>query len=382
MKRTVFNENVIVTIEDLRGTKESSADFRFTYKKEGYSLLFDLDNQSNELYCLGLEVDCYPRKVVIPSEVIGYPVTKISIGYREDKGDGSFAHNDWIEEVVLPKTLTEIDAFAFSDCVGIEKIIIPGNVKKIGVMAFVKCSNLKEIVLPNSMANIGDHAFFECGKLSRIVIPKSVEEIGEGVLIGCNSLSSIKVAKSNKAFDSRNNCNAIIRTKDNTLIASCINTKLPDSVAEWEFAFSRREDIKEIVVPKSIVKVGNSSFSGCHQLKSINLHNDVIEIGERAFEYCGLETITLPSSITHIGQRAFMDCKELKTILLSDSLRVIDEYAFYGCTALEELAIPDSVIHIGVNAFKDCKSLKRIIVKNEALLEDTGVSGHVKITKK
>lgn len=381
MERTELNRNVIITIEDLRGKKGSSADIRFTYVKEHYSLLFDLDNQSNELYCLGLEVDCYPRKVVIPSEIIGYPVTKISIGYREDKGDGSFAYNDWIEEVVLPKTLTEIDAFAFSNCTGIEKIVIPDNVKKIDVMAFAHCSNLKEIILPNSLVDIGDHIFWECGKLRIITIPKSVEEIGEGIFAGCGSLSSIKVAKGNKLYDSRNNCNAIIRKKDNTLIASCLKTKLPNTVVGWEHAFYGREDLKEITIPKSIVKVGNSSFSRCHQLKSIVFHNGVVEIGERAFESCGLETITLPSSVTHIGHRAFMDCRELKSILLSDTLKYIDEYAFFGCTTLEELAIPDSVITIGENAFKDCKSLKCIRIKNEALLKDTGISGKVKIIK-
>lgn len=381
MKNTKFNGNVIVTIEDLRGQDGACADFRYTYRKECYSLLFDLDEQSNELCCLGLELDCCPRKVVIPSEIVGHLVTKISIGYREDRGDGSFAYNDWIEEIILPTPLTEIDAFAFSDCTGIEKIIIPENVKKIDVMAFAHCTNLKEVVLPNSLVDIGDHVFWECVNLKRIVIPKTVEEIGEGILTGCNSVSSIKVAKGNKMYDSRNNCNAIIRTKDNILIASCMNTKLPDTVVGWEYAFSRREDIKEYIVPKSIVTIGNSSFSGCKQLKNIVLHDAVAEIGERAFEFCGLETITLPSSITHIGHRAFMDCKELKTVLLSDSLREIEEYAFFGCTALEELVIPNSVTSIGENAFKDCKSLKRIIVKNAALLENTGISNNVKIIK-
>lgn len=382
MKNTKLNGNVIVTIEDLRGQEGACADFRYTYRKEGYSLLFDLDEQSNELCCLGLEdYDCRPRKVVVPSEIAGHSVTKISIGYREDRGDGSFAYNDWIEEIILPTPLTEIDAFAFSNCTGIEKIIIPENVKKIDVMAFAHCDNLKEVVLPNSLVDIGNHVFGECVNLKRIEIPKTVEEIGEGILTGCNSVSSIKVAKGNKMYDSRNNCNAIIRTKDNILIASCMNTKLPDTVVGWEYAFSRREDMKEYIVPKSIVTIGNSSFSGCKQLKNIVLHDAVTEIGERAFEFCGLETITLPSSITHIGHRAFMDCKELKTVILSDSLKEIEEYAFFGCTALEELVIPNSVTSIGENAFKDCKSLKRIIVKNATLLENTGISNNVKIIK-
>lgn len=380
-KKTEFNGNVIVTIEDLRGQEGSCADFKYTYRKDGYSLLFDLDEQSNELCCLGLEDYCRPRKVVVPSEIVGHPVTKISFGNRTDRGEGPFAYNDWIEEIALPRSLKEIDAFAFSECSGIERISIPENVTKIGLMAFWDCSNLKEITLPNSLIELGDQVFGGCNSLRKIVIPKSVEEIGDGVLIGCKRLSSIKVAKGNKMYDSRNNCKAIIRTKDNTLLASCMDTIIPDTIVSCEFAFSRREDVKEFIVPKSIVKVGNSSFSGCKQLKSIALHDSVIEIGERAFEFCGLETITLPSSITHIGHRAFMDCKELKNVMLSDSLREIEEYAFYGCTALEELVIPNSVTSIGENAFKDCKSLKRIIVKNAALLENTAISTNVKIIK-
>ena len=381
MEKTKNNENVIATIEDLRCIKDSNADFKFTYIREKYSLLFDLDNQSNELYCLGLDDDCRPRKVVIPSDIIGHPVTKISIGFRDDEREGPFAYNDWIEEIILPNTLKEIDAFAFSYCEGIEKITIPENVKKIDIRAFSNCSNLKEIILPNSLVDIGDDAFWDCHKLQKIVIPKTVEQIGDGVFVGCDNLSFIKVAKGNKMYDSRNNCNAIIRTKDNTLIASCIRTKLPDTVVGLEYAFYRREDLKEITVPKSIIKVGNSSFSGCKYLKNIVFQSDIVEIGERAFEYCGLETITLPSPVTHIGHRAFMGCKDLKTVLLSESLREIDEYAFWECTALEEISIPESVLTIGKNAFEDCSSLKRIHIKNEALLKNAGLSSKVKITK-
>ena len=47
-------------------------------------------------------------------------------------------------------------------------------------------------------------------------------------------LTSIVVAKENKVYDSRNHCNAIIKTKSNSLIAGCQNTEIPYTVTRIE----------------------------------------------------------------------------------------------------------------------------------------------------
>ena len=79
------------------------------------------------------------------------------------------------------------------------------------------------------------------------------------------------VDKNNDTYDSRDNCNAIIRTSTNRLIVGCKNTTIPNSVTS---------------------------------------------IGELAFEYCsGLTSLTIPNSVTSIGEYAFACCSGLTKLV-------------------------------------------------------------------
>ena len=116
------------------------------------------------------------------------------------------------------------------------------------------------------------------------------------VFSGCNNLTSISVDKNNPMYDSRDNCNAIIETKTNTLIAGCKNT----------------------VIPNSVISIGDYAFWGCDNLASITIPNSVTSIGNSAFCYCdNLASITIPNSVTSIGASAFFGCDNLKTIYIS-----------------------------------------------------------------
>ena len=77
---------------------------------------------------------------------------------------------------------------------------------------------------------IGRYAFYGCTGLTSIVIPSTVKVIGEGAFEGCENLTSVIVKEGNKVYDSRENCNAIIKTETNELIVSCSSTVVPDSV--------------------------------------------------------------------------------------------------------------------------------------------------------
>ena len=85
----------------------------------------------------------------------------------------------------------------------------------------------------------GSSYIYSQGYIDDIVIPSSVNyegitysvtSIGDGAFSGCSSLTSVVVDAGNSKYDSRNDCNAIIETASNTLIAGCKNTIIPNSV--------------------------------------------------------------------------------------------------------------------------------------------------------
>ena len=96
--------------------------------------------------------------------------------------------------------------------------------------------------------------------------------------------NSIKVDPNNIYYDSRDDCNAIIETKSNTLIAGCSNTVIPESVTcIGESAFSRCYDLTSITIPETVISIGESAFSGCESLSSVTIPKSVTSIGKKAF---------------------------------------------------------------------------------------------------
>ena len=166
------------------------------------------------------------------------------------------------------------------------------GLNSIGYEAFAGCYNLRTITLSNSITSIGEYAFNSCNWLSSIEIPASVTSI-ESSSFECCGFSSIVVNENNTVYDSRNNCNAIIKTADNKLITGCKNT----------------------IIPNDVITIGNSAFSACMELTSIVIPNSVTTIEYDAFNLCqGLTTVTIGSSVSFIGSSAFYNCQGLSSI--------------------------------------------------------------------
>ena len=217
------------------------------------------------------------------------------------------------------------------------------SVTLIGNSAFSYCYDLKSIEIPNSVTAIGDDAFCDCDGLTSIEIPNSVTEIGGAVFYNCSGLTSIVVEEGISYYDSRENCNAIIETSSNTLIAGCQNTVIPTSVTSIGYgAFLDCPNLTSIDIPTSVTSIGESAFASCSNLTSIEIPNSVTEIGEWAFFVCsGLTSIEIPNSVTYIGEYAFCHCSGLTSITMQRATPpTVGDELFAECSRLTTIYVP------------------------------------------
>ena len=221
------------------------------------------------------------------------------------------------KNTVIPNNVTSIGINAFNGCTRLTNVTIPNGVTSIGTGAFYDCSGLTSITIPNNVTSIGINAFNGCTRLTNITIPSSVTSIGERAFGGCTSLANITVDNNNSTYDSRNNCNAIINTNTNTLVAGCKNTVIPNTVTSIDdSAFQQHTTLTgTLTIPNSVTSIGAQSFYNCSGLTSVTIGSGVTSIANFAFQGCsGLTSITIPNGVLSIGSSAFNNCSNITSV--------------------------------------------------------------------
>lgn len=186
---------------------------------------------------------------------------------------------------------------------------VPNTVKTIDANAFISCKNLQTIVIADSVEKIGDSAF-DGSKLKTINLGGGITNISNKPFYGAWNLTNINVITENDKYESEN---GILFNKGKTILIkyppAIINGEvyeIPNTVVEIGPQSFYRSQIKNVIIPSSVKKIGSESFFQCYNLEEVNLPEGLERIEWRALSGCHkIKTIVVPSSVTFIDGGAF-----------------------------------------------------------------------------
>ena len=188
--------------------------------------------------------------------------------------------------------------------------------------------------------------------------------------------------------------------------AICINNQFDETTGTGVAIFSASiksinsiggsgDNLKSLMLPKSLQYIDYGAFSYCSQLTHLELNEGLEVIGSDAFAFCSqLEQVRIPESVIEIGTNPFAGCTSISefkgghvsadghclvmgnrliaiapkastTYTLSGNIKSIDSYCLMGRSDITELTLPSGLERISDYAFSGASTLNRIHCKSQ-----------------
>ena len=324
------------------------------------------------------------------SEIIVHPSTKIiSGGVGSSSGtdytfiipdnvtaSGSLFGGNSVDKVHIGKNVKFTVDNPFSNVLGLREITVSvDNPYYTAIDGVLYSKDMKTLLcypvakenisytIEDGCEKIAEYAFnFSMGRnqtLEEVVMPDSVEEIGQYAFKNQKALKSVRLSNGIRFIGEGafSNCDlmrevAILNTSGESI-----------TIGEKAFEYS---GLEKITMSDNVVVIGGGAFRSCSNLTSVTIPNGITNIGNETFYGCrSLNSVSIPDSVVMIGERAFYYCPELTAITIPNSVTSIGDNAFFGCSSLTSITIPDSVTSIGMQAFARCAALKIINISDK-----------------
>lgn len=103
----------------------------------------------------------------------------------------------------------------------------------------------------------------------------------------------------------------------------------------------------------------------------VRIQEGIKEIGNSAFSHFNdMKQLILPSSLIRISPFAFHDCSKLKFVEIPENVEIIDDHAFFDCHDLKFVILPKNLKYVGYFAFGGCENLKYMIKGKHTIFEE------------
>lgn len=246
-------------------------------------------------------------------------------------GTGTFSGASALTDITLPEGIAITEGSTFSECTSLKSIELPASITTIPSYMFAGCSALERVTAKGTITTIGNSAFKSDTALTEIPDLSQVTSIGDRAFYGCSALKTVDLhSVTTMEYGAFQGCDALSGEID-----------LSNLEVIPGHAFCYDPNITSVVT--------------CPTLRSI---------GDWAFIWAGISTISLPETLNSIGTYTFYKASLSGTVALPDSLTQLGASAFSGCEKVEAIQIGSGLTDIPANAFAGCTNLKTITVNN------------------
>ena len=341
-------------------------------------------------------------------------------------GNYAFSGCMGLTEIVILDSVTTIGSYAFSGCTGLTRVVLPAGLTAIPDWCFNNCEKLPGIAIPETVTSIGSWAFCYCSELTAITLPQGLQTLGANVFLYCENLPYVDVPDT---LESAGYCIASDTTQLRCSIGSSAayalskkNNSFYNNGYRLCYTYADRDGSvtglvlfkyvgteAEVRVPDGVTELLYLSFCSNSAVTSVILPETVVKIGEKAFSECkNLTSVTIPQGIVEIQSYAFLMSPKLTVIDIPDGLqkaaRLAEDNVQFRCSfgssaafALSkggnsfcagdfqmrylfddegnrnglrlnkylgtdaEVTVPEEVTETG-SAFKDCKTVTKVVL--------------------
>lgn len=268
-----------------------------------------------------------------------------------------------------------------------QNIVVPlkapdgDTVTLIGKYALYSLENVNSITLVNYTYEIDENAF-QYGEFTAVNIIGGSPVINKSAFSSCEDLVSISFSDCNIQADEYafyscgkdadvtfSNCTGVIEENAfqygdfSSLTISNCELKIEKS------AFSSCEDLTSVMFTDSTLETEEYAFYSCGDSAKIEMTNCSLTFDDRTFQYSSLESLTITGSKVDMGDSVFSSCEDLVTVNIDCDSVILGEYAFYSCEDLKSVTICENVksdneIKIDDRVFQYCKRLETVNIGN------------------
>ncbi|MBQ3110550.1 MAG: leucine-rich repeat protein [Clostridia bacterium] len=296
------------------------------------------------------------------------------------------------------------------------------------LVCYPRAKTNTEYTIPDGVETIDDKAFYNCDT-EKVNAPESLKRVGiyNGVLDECANVER-KVTQGRQGNIDWVYDNGVLTFTGNGTLTDTFSGRVVYPTWEWNRVkkivinegitevdgMAGHKNVTEIVLPKTLEKIGGRAFANCDSLESIVISENVSKIDVMAFDECeNLKEVVITSKVPlTIGRSAFYIAEGAR-VYLPETVYQIDELAFsytwgvmggygvggivesltiiapYGCPAYTwatkkginvEIGAPQTEITIMVNGVKlNCDSTPyikndRTMVPLRAIFEALGAA--------